>query len=218
MTINRRRQASLLVALSSAFVVLLLLACSLPSPSEALQAGQDAATAAAALQQTADVLAPTFEASGIRQTVEALGPTIEASGIRQTIEAYAPTLQAQAPELRQTLEAFATNPPVDGVDARQTLVALTNGSGTASIDLPLPSEYQVLTSESNRLTITTPQGYGALTEFYEGEMTRRGWQRDNSASATTSQAATLIFTKGNQTATIVIARLAEGTIVDLLIS
>jgi hypothetical protein len=182
--------------------------------------GDGAKTAAVELRQTAEVLAPSVQVSvdTLQQTAQALAPTLEAQapGLRQTLEALAPTLQAQAPELAQTLEALATEQPVDGVAVRQTLDALTGGIGTAEsmADIPLPDDHRILISTADHLNYTTRQGFGAILELYQAEMPKRGWEELPDAVLATT-AAQVRFQKGARTAIVVIAKLAEGTTVDI---
>lgn len=187
--------------------------------SDLSQAGQEAATAAAVAKQTADVLAPTLQAGAdsLRQTADALAPTLEAQapGLRQTLETLAPTLQAQAPEVRATLEALATEQPLDGVAVRQTVEALTGGSGAPS-DIPVPGQRRDLLSTPTKLTYTTSVAYGALLELYQGEMPERGWEPLPNSNVG-ADAAVLRYRKDGRTATITIAKLAEGTTVDITI-
>jgi hypothetical protein len=185
------------------------------------QAGNEAGTAAAVVQGTAAVLGPTLQAGAdsLQQTAAVLAPTLQAQApeIRQTLEALAPTLQAQAPEIRQTLEAFATDQPVDGVSVRQTLDALTGGTGGQfADDIPLPAERRTLLSTPDHIIYTTSQGYGAVTELYQADMPKQGWE-PLPDSTTSDQASALRFQKGSRTANVVIAKMAEGTTVDITI-
>jgi hypothetical protein len=186
--------------------------------SEAQQAGAEVATSAAALQQTAEVLAPTLQAGAgaLQQTAEALAPTLEAQapGLAQTIEALAPTLEAQAPGLVQTLEVLATAQP-GGAAAQQTVRSITGGAG-APTDIPLPDSRRILLSSPDKLIYTTDAAYGSLTELYLVEMPRLGW-REQEGSVTTESAAVLRFSKGQRSATVTIAKMAEGATVDVTI-
>jgi hypothetical protein len=187
--------------------------------SEAQQTGSEVATSAAALQQTAEVLAPTLQAGAgaLQQTAQALAPTLEAQapGLAQTLEALAPTLEAQAPGLVQTLEALATAQPGGGAAAQQTVRSITGGAG-APTDIPLPDSRRVLLSSPDKLIYTTDEAYGSLTELYLVEMPRLGW-REQEGSVTTESAAVLRFSKGQRTATVTIAKMAEGATVDVTI-
>lgn len=184
------------------------------------RSAQEAATSAASIKQTADLLAPTFQAGAgsLRQTAEAFAPTLEAQapGLRQTMEVLGPTLQARAPEVAATLEAFATQQPLDGVAVRQTVESLTGGGPTPA-DIPLPAQRRDLITTADRLTYTTSDSYGSLLELYQGDMPTMGWEAlpDSSVSG---GAATLRFRKQNRTATIVIAQMAEGATVDISIA
>ncbi len=206
------------VLLAAIVALSILSACGIPSGVQ--QMGDGAKTAAVELRQTAEVLAPSVQVSidTLQQTARALAPTLEAQapGLRQTLEALAPTLQAQAPELAQTLEALATEQPVDGVAVRQTLDALTGGVGTAEsmADVPLPDDHRVLISTADHLNYTTRQGFGAILELYQAEMPKRGWEELPDALLATT-AAQFRFQKGSRTAIVVIAKLAEGTTVDI---
>jgi predicted small lipoprotein YifL len=203
--------------LMAALVLAALAACGLPSGAQ--QMGNDAGTAAVELQRTAAALEPTLRAgaSSLQQTAAVLAPTLQAQapGLRQTLEALAPTLQSQAPEVRATLIALATEQPLDGVAVRQTVDALTGGIGSLD-DVSLPEQRQMLISTAKKITYTTPQAYGSVIELYQSDMPNRGWQvlPDSAANA---NASVLRFKKGTRIATVVIAKLAEGTTVDITI-
>lgn len=188
-----------LLTLISALALLALAACSVPSGVGQMQSG--AATAAVELRQTAAVLAPSVQ--------------IDIDALQETAEALAPTIQAAAPEIRATLEALATEQPVDGVAARQTIVALTGG-GAIPDDIPLPEQRQMLVTAADHVTYSTATGYGAILELYQSEMPKRGWE-ELPDSVTTPQAAQLRYRKGERTAMVVIAKLVEGTTVDVTI-
>jgi hypothetical protein len=188
-----------MLLLIAAAALLLLAACGVPSGVGQMQSG--AATAAAELQETAVALAPSVQ--------------IDIDALQETAEALAPTLQAAAPEIRATLEALATEQPVDGVSARQTIVALAGG-GEVPEDIPLPEQRQLLVTSPTRVTYTTQTGYGAILELYQSEMPERGWEA-LPESVTTPQASQLRYRKGGRTATVVIAKLVEGTTVDVSI-
>jgi hypothetical protein len=202
------------IVIGAVLVLTLLAACGIPSGVQ--QMGEGAATAAVELRQTAEVLAPSMQA--LQETAQALAPTLEAQapGLRQTLEALAPTLQAQAPEIAQTLEALATEQPLDGVGVRQTLDALTGGIGGSATpsDISVAENASILINTSEHIAYTTQTGFGAVLELYQADMPKQGWNElpDAIVSDTVAQ---IRYQKGARTATIVIAKLAQGTTVDI---
>ena len=93
---------------------------------------------------------------------------------------------------------------------------MTGGTGALD-DVPLPQERQMLISTANKMTYTTPAGYGSVVELYQADMPARGWNLlpDSAANA---NATVLRFEKGSRTATVTIAKMAEGTTVDITIT
>ncbi len=203
---------------------------------QTIQQGQNVATQAAELKQTADVLAPTLQAlaptlqaqaGAFKQTAEALAPTLQAlaptlQAAAPTAEALLPTLQALVPTLeasgyQQTAEALVGDLPQQTGDARQTAIVMATARvGEGPSDIPrLPDGTNLLVT-GTRLLYLTPNTLARVREFYRTQMPEFGWSEVPGALEV-GKVGRLQFVRPGQTATITFGASGERSVVDITV-
>ena len=174
-------------------------------------------TAAANLQQTAAVVAPTVQAQAgdLQKTAETLATQnpVDLQGAQQTAQALLPTIEAQSPELRATVEALATQLPSGGAGALETMQALTGGVAMPE-GIPMAEPANVLVNTPTHITYTTTQLPANVIELYKREMAAAGWS-EASDSTSSNDAAQLHFELGGRSAMVKVVRVGDATTVDI---
>jgi hypothetical protein len=160
--------------------------------------GQKATTA----KQTAnaietDVGGVVAAGGSIINTAEAIGT--QHPGIVETVKSVA----TQGAPLLSTIEGVATNNP-GLVQTAQALIQKEIPTGEPPSDIPVMNRDQLndFLGSSQYIFYTSPNKYADVLKFYQTEMPNNDWQLNQNKSHDFSNAAQLVYEKGNRTATV----------------
>lgn len=150
------------------------------------------------------VLLALVACNGEEEQVSEPVPTATTAPPTDTPEPTAAATEAPPPTAAPPAEQAPAQPPPPPITPPKL------GDGQQREDIPLMPDASDITAVGNEVTYKTASPVKDVAEFYKAEMPKNGWTPDDLVAIVTEFAASLVYHKGGDTATIAVAPGGDG--------